>query len=97
MKKKIKAWGLANGAITQDAFDEYLRCFSNPQTIHATCEDYRAAASIDLVHDSANAGSKLETPLLALWGKDGFVGRTYDVMQTWREVYSESLKNRRIG
>ncbi|MDG2406650.1 MAG: alpha/beta hydrolase [Paracoccaceae bacterium] len=86
LEKKIKAWGRANGAITRDAFDEYLRCFSDPQTIHATCEDYRAAASIDLVHDTVNTGSKLETPLLALWGKDGFVGQTYDVIETWREV-----------
>lgn len=88
LKKKIKAWGRTDGAITDEAFAEYLRCFSNAETIHATCEDYRAAATIDLEHDAVNAGEKIAHPLLALWGQDGFVGKTYDVLDTWRDVAS---------
>src|SRR5262245_24665742 len=45
--------------ITPEAFAEYLRCFSNPATIHGTCEDYRAAASIDLMHDEADRKRKV--------------------------------------
>lgn len=70
---------------------EYLRCYRNPDTIHAICEDYRAAATIDLDHDaeSAKAGRKIEAPLLALWGAMGTVGALYDVLATWREVASD--------
>jgi haloacetate dehalogenase len=72
-------------AITPDAFAEYLRCFNDPAAIHATCEDYRAGASIDLEHASADRGRKVTCPLLVLWGERGTVGRLYDVMQIWRE------------
>lgn len=86
LSKKMAAWGKSDGAITKAAFAEYLRCFSAPETIHATCEDYRASAGIDLEHDAENAGEKIDNPLLALWGDDGFVGKTYDVLETWRTV-----------
>jgi haloacetate dehalogenase len=88
LTKKIKAWGRTDGAITDDAFAEYLRCFSDPKTIHATCEDYRASATIDLEHDAVDGDQKIDNPLLALWSQDGFVGRAYDVLETWREVAS---------
>ena len=77
-------WGRTEGAFTPPAFDDYLRCFSNPDTIHAMCEDYRAAATIDLQHDAEDADTKLAMPVLALWGADGFVGSTYDVLAEWR-------------
>jgi haloacetate dehalogenase len=64
---------------------EYLRCFQNPATIHATCEDYRASATIDLLHDEAGLDKKLEYPLLALWGAKGFVGQHYEVLKIWQE------------
>ena len=79
------------GAITPQAFAEYLRCFKDPSTIHATCEDYRAGASIDLVHDEADRqqGKKVTCPLLALWSAKGYVGRTQDVPQVWREYATD--------
>lgn len=64
----------------------YVRAFSDPRTVHATCEDYRAAASIDLVHDRADRGRKLRMPLLALWSREGIVGRAFDCLADWREV-----------
>ncbi len=64
---------------------EYIRCFSDPETIHASCEDYRAGAGIDLEHDEADMRSKIACPLLVLWGGKGFVDRAYDVLETWRE------------
>ena len=72
-------------AITPEAFAEYLRCFSDPATVHATCEDYRAAASIDLVHDDADMNKKVACPVLALWAEKGVMHRTYDVVAAWRE------------
>ncbi len=85
LRTKLGAWGRTGNAITPEAYAEYLRCFKNPATIHATCEDYRASAGIDLEHDRATP-AKLPMPLLALWGKAGFVGSTYDVLATWRAV-----------
>ena len=86
LESKMRHWGKDRNAITNGAFDEYLRCFSNPDAIHASCEDYRASASIDLEHDAANAGQKLDMPLLVLWGATAMVGNKYDMLSAWREV-----------
>jgi len=85
LKHKIDHWGRTKDAITDQAFSEYLRCFSNPDTIHASCEDYRAAATIDLEHDKNDVDQKLAIPVLALWGKIGFVGQHYDVPAEWKK------------
>jgi len=86
LRQKLGAWsGSGRDVHAPEAVAEYLRCFSDPSTIAASCEDYRAAASIDLDHDAADAGRKLTQPVLALWGAAGVVGRTYDVLATWRE------------
>jgi haloacetate dehalogenase len=78
------------------AFAEYLRCFDNPAMIHAACEDYRASATVDIAQDAADLGRlKLTLPLLALWGRDGAVGRCFDVIGAWRawadDVRGEAL------
>ena len=80
--------GIKDDAITPEAFAEYLRCFSDPAMIHATCEDYRAGASIDLEHhfiDQAN-DHKIRCPVLILWGKHGVMEQHFDVLETWQEV-----------
>jgi haloacetate dehalogenase len=64
------------------ALAEYERCFDQ-ETIHASCEDYRAGATIDLIHDQAD-GSSISCPLLLLWSASG-LGRSYDVLGIWRE------------
>lgn len=73
------------GVLEEDAFQEYLRCYKNPDTIHAICEDYRAAATIDLEDDKADSDKKIQCPLYLLWGARGTVGKLYDVVQTWRD------------
>jgi haloacetate dehalogenase len=85
LESKLGHWGRDPGAFTQEAKAEYVRCFRDPATIHATCEDYRAAAEIDLIHDEQDLGHKLGMPLLALWGGKGLVGRRYDVLAEWRK------------
>ena len=90
LRKKIAGWGSAGLAIFHPAARaEYERCFRDPATIHATCEDYRAAASIDLEHDAADAGRKLECPLLVLWGEKGVVHRLFDPIADWQQVASD--------
>lgn len=76
--------GLIPDAIDEPAFAEYLRCFADPQTLHAMCEDYRAGASIDLQHDEADLATQLRCPTLVLWGVHGAMHRLFDVLETWR-------------
>src|SRR5579863_4268360 len=71
--------------VDQSAYNEYLRCFRDPAAIRALCEDYRAAASIDLAHDKADLDKKIECPFLVLWSEKGPFHRMYDVLQTWKE------------
>jgi haloacetate dehalogenase len=82
---KLAQWSRISNTFDPEALEEYVRCFQERATIHATCEDYRAAASIDLEHDRADLERKITCPLLVLWGNLGFVGRKYDVLETWRE------------
>ncbi len=87
LRKKLGGWGTNLDTFAPEALAEYERCFGDPATIHASCEDYRAAASIDLDLDDADRdeGRKVTCPLLALWGDRGAMGRLYDVANVWRE------------
>jgi len=86
LRSKLLAWSKGNaGAFDDAAFAEYARCFGDPACIAATCEDYRAAATIDLEHDAADRDKRVQAPLLVLWGAKGLVGKLYDVLATWRE------------
>ena len=85
LRSRLERWSGDPSAFTPEAVAEYVRCFCDPASIHATCEDYRASASIDLQHDEADMQQKVSCPLLVLWGEKGFVGRKYDVLATWRE------------
>jgi haloacetate dehalogenase len=73
-------------AFDTDALAEYRAAFRDPAVIHASCEDYRAAATIDLVHDRASRDEsrKISVPLLAAWGRHSYVGRSFDVEAVWR-------------
>ena len=67
------------------ALAEYVRCFDP----HSTCEDYRAAATIDLMHDRKDLRRKLQMPMLALWGRQGVIAALFDCLADWREVASD--------
>jgi pimeloyl-ACP methyl ester carboxylesterase len=73
-------------AFAAEALQEYKRCLRDPETIHAICEDYRAAATIDFAHDAEDreAGRRIACPLLALWGSRGNLQEWYDVPEVWR-------------
>ncbi|WPB58308.1 alpha/beta hydrolase [Xylophilus sp. GOD-11R] len=70
------------------ALAEYRRCIALPGAAHGLCEDYRAAAGVDLEHDrdDREAGRMLAMPVLALWGAQGVVARCFDPLQEWRQV-----------
>jgi haloacetate dehalogenase len=76
-------------AFPPEAVAEYVRCACEPAAIHAMCEDYRAGASIDLVHDEADFANKVTCPLFLLWSATGYVGRTQDVLGVWREYATD--------
>jgi haloacetate dehalogenase len=79
----LEDWCGTPGALSADAVAEYRRCFDEA-TIHATCEDYRAGATIDLVHDRADEHEPVQCPTLVLWSASG-IGATYDVPAIWHE------------
>lgn len=70
------------------ALAAYERALRLPGAAHAMCEDYRAAAGIDLEHDRADrtAGRRLRMPLLALWGEQGVVQRCFEPLVEWQRV-----------
>lgn len=78
-----------------EAIEEYVRCFNDPAAIHGACEDYRAGAGIDLVHDEADLAQKITCPHLALWSETGYVGRTQDVLGVWRD-YSTNVHGKSL-
>ncbi len=86
LKGCLSRWSMGNEqAFAPEALAHYVRCFSDAQAIRASCDDYRAAAGIDLLHDRADAQRRIGCPLLVLWGTKGFVGRNYDVPAVWQE------------
>lgn len=72
------------------ALADYLEAVRNPDMIRGMCEDYRAAATIDLEHDRASrdAGEKIKCPLLVLWGAKGKIGEWYDPLDIWKDYCS---------
>ena len=86
----LERWCAIDCSITEEAYNEYLRCFSDPETIRATCLDYRAI-ELDLKHDEVDRGRKLNCPVLVLWGSNmtkrpGWqTGASLDMLTVWRE------------
>ena len=70
------------------ALAEYVRCLELPGTAHGLCEDYRASAGIDLVHDQLDLDEKnfVKQPLLVLWGEQGVVHQCFEPLKEWSKV-----------
>ena len=96
----LEQWSAVEGAIVPEAYADYLRCFSDPETLRCMCLDYRAIA-LDLVHDEADRGRKIACPMLVLWAGDmarrpGWqTGGSLDVLESWRER-AEDVQGRAI-
>lgn len=85
IRRKLGAWGSGDPEFFDPrALAEYERCFDDPAAIHAMCEDYRAAATIDLAHDRADSTRRIECPLRVLWGEQGVVHRHFTPIEDWQ-------------
>ena len=81
----LDGWSEVAGAFSDEVRADYLRTFSNPATIHAICEEYRAAITLDYQQDEADLGQRrIECPVLALWSKQGMLQQWYNVIDVWR-------------
>jgi haloacetate dehalogenase len=98
LRDHLVVQGKTPGAVTPEAMAEYIRCYCCKGTIRAVCEDYRAAAGIDLEQDRADDadGHKIKAPLLALWGAKGTVGKLWDVLDTWRPKTQAALEGQAL-
>ncbi len=86
LRETVRRWSGAGRQVPEEALREYVRHFSDPAAVHGSCEDYRAAAGIDLEHDAADGDRRVTCPLLVLWGEQGAMHRLYDVLGSWREL-----------
>jgi haloacetate dehalogenase len=96
---KLGGWGSGGRDFYEPAaMAEYLRCYARPETIHATCEDYRAGAGIDLEHDRASraAGQRIECPLLVLWGQRGVIQALYRPLELWQAQCAQPVQGRAL-
>ena len=95
LRTKLGGWG-SHGLDIFDprALAEYERCIREPATIHAMCEDYRAAASIDLEHDRADEQSRIACPLRVLWGERGVVHRLFAPIADWQAKAAGTVSGR---
>jgi haloacetate dehalogenase len=78
----------------REALADYMSAIHDPRMIQGMCEDYRAAATIDLEHDRASraAGTKIRSPLLVLWGKKAKIEAWYDALAIWRNYCAAEMR-----
>ena len=88
IRRKLDKKGVGMSGFAPEALAEYIRCCT-PENIHAVCEDYRAAASIDLEHDEADLQVRIAMPMLVLWGERSHVERSFKPIEAWRERASD--------
>jgi len=95
---KLRGWsaGKSSRFVHPDAMAEYERCFAEAATIHSSCEDYRAAATIDLDDDKSDEEQRISCPLLVLWGQHGLMEKHFDVLATWRAKASGAVSGRAL-
>ena len=91
----VAAWGSAADAFPAEVRDAYAAVLRDPAHVHAICEEYRAAATLDRAHDAADraAGRRIACPLLALWSREGALERWYadegGPLALWRDYATE--------
>jgi haloacetate dehalogenase len=93
----LASWAGARAALDEGAVGEYLRAFRDPAVIHATCEDYRAGATVDVEDDAADRGRRrIACPLLALWGAERPPEPRWDPLAVWR-AWADSVEGRGLA
>ena len=71
----------------------YVDMMKDPAAVHATCEDYRASASIDMENqkEDMEKGRKIQCPLMVIWGGKGLIGKCYDAIEEWKKVSASTV------
>lgn len=94
IKRKLSKTDQGTSFFGPEALADYIRCIKNRDVIHAMCEDYRATFGIDLDMDTADfeAGRRVETPSLILWGAKGGVGRNHNAAEVWGKYATNIVK-----
>lgn len=81
----LDSWADADDAFPSAIREEYIDKFRDPATVHAICEEYRAAATLDFQHDEADRGRRqIGCPVLVLWSATGAVANWYQPLEIWR-------------
>jgi haloacetate dehalogenase len=83
----LRSWAAPGFTFSPDALTAYQEAFRDPEMVHATCEDYRAGATVDYLHDlqDREAGRTISCPVLALWGEADAAGKPAGVLDIWRQ------------
>ena len=89
LKECLNKW--SGGHNFEQKFDLYLDKFNNPETIHSTCEDYRASAGIDLIHDKKDSKKKLNIPIQVLWGKNTLINKCFNPIDIWQKYTKKNV------
>jgi haloacetate dehalogenase len=94
IRRKLSKTDQGTSFFGPEALQDYIRCIRNPDVIHAMCEDYRATFGIDLDMDTADydAGKRVTTPSLILWGAKGGVGRNHNAAEVWSRYATNIVK-----
>jgi haloacetate dehalogenase len=90
----LDGWSSTPDAFPREVRAEYARTFADPKTLHAICEEYRAAATLDYRHDEADRGRRrIACPVLALWSRQGALPAWYDVLSVWAQ-WADDVRGR---
>jgi haloacetate dehalogenase len=75
----LEGWGTDRVHFPSELRAAYIAALRDRDTVHAICEEYRAAATIDFARDEADrqAAHKIRCPVLALWGQGGPLDQWY--------------------
>ena len=93
LRWSLKSWSAGrDDFFAPEALAAYEAAFADPATIHATCEDYRAGASVDLEYDTADLGRRVACPTLVLWGEKG---KPHDLAAIWR-AYADDVTGKAL-
>ena len=98
LEDKIGSWNGSGAVFAPEALEHYRASFTQPERLHATCEDYRAGATYDLKADEEDcvAGRKITCPTLALWGSAGIPGKTEGPLTIW-QAWCTDVRGHAIG
>jgi haloacetate dehalogenase len=91
----LKNWAASGFEFDAESMQDYIACFSDPASIHATCEDYRAGWTCDREYDAADQGRRIAASILVLWGEQYGVAKAgpLKIWANWAEdVRGHSLR-----